>query len=127
MTSLDDNNSLNMNNDSEESRMSIASNNFETEMASTRFESRINTSSETSIERASLEKECNKRLYLDGTWFVPDISKLSSVGQIYGICQICKIQFNKHSVLCESLNSSSNFKTHIKVRCFEVQNLNYII
>ncbi|XP_024867962.1 uncharacterized protein LOC112452127 isoform X2 [Temnothorax curvispinosus] len=114
MTSLDDNSSSNLNDDDENSRISIVSNNSETEMTSTSFENRINTPSETSIERVSLEEECNKRSYLDGRWFVPDLSKPSSTGKVYGICQMCKIEFNKHSVICGSLNSSSNFKTHLK-------------
>lgn len=109
-----------MNNDDENSNMSIVSNNSETEMASTSFENRINTPSETNIERASLEEEYNKRSYLDGTWFVPDLSKSSSTGKVYGICQTCKVEFNKHSVISGSLNSSSNFKTHLKVGCFEL-------
>lgn len=118
MTSLDDNSS-NMNDDSENSRMSFVSNNSENpEMVSTSFENRINTPSEIPIERASLEEEYNKRPYLDGTWFVPDLS--SSIGKVYGICQTCKIEHNKHSVISGSLYSSSNFKTHLKVRCFEL-------
>jgi len=109
MKSFDDDSFSNMNDDSENSRMSIVSNNSETQMISTNFENRINTLSETFIEKASLEKEYNKRPYLDGTWFVPGLSKLFSTGQAYGICQTCKIQFNKHSVICGSLNFSSNF------------------
>jgi len=113
----------NMNDDSENSRMSTVSNNSETELTSTSFENRINTLSETCIEKASLEEEYNKRPYLDCTWFVPDLSKLSSTGQAYGICQMCKIQNNKHSVICGSLNSSSNFKTHLKVKYFKLFDL----
>ncbi|CAL1672737.1 unnamed protein product [Lasius platythorax] len=99
MTSLDDNSSSNMNDDDGNSRMSIVSNNSETEMASTSFENIINTPSETPIERANLEEEYNKRSYLDGTWFVPDLSKSSSTGKVYGICQMCKVELNKHSVM----------------------------
>jgi len=119
MKSFDNDSFSNMNDDSENSRMSIVSNNSETQMTSTHFESRINTFSETFIEKASLQEEYNKRPYLD-TWFVPDLSKLSSTGQAYGICQMSKIQFNKHSVICGSLNSSSNFRTHLKVKYFKL-------
>lgn len=87
-------------------------------MASTSFENIINTPSETPIERANLEEEYNKRSYLDGTWFVSDLSKSSSTGKVYGICQMCKVELNKHSVICGSLNSSSNFKTHFEGRMF---------
>jgi len=61
MKSFDDDSFSNMNDDSENSRMSIVSNNSETQMTSTNFESRINTLSETFIEKASLEEEYNKR------------------------------------------------------------------
>ncbi|EZA53489.1 hypothetical protein X777_07372 [Ooceraea biroi] len=93
--------------------MSIVSNDSETEMASTNFG--INSSFAASIEKTSLEEEYNKRAYLDGTWFTPDLSKSSSTGKVYGICQLCKVEFNKHSVICGSLNSSPNFKTHLKM------------
>ncbi|RLU16751.1 hypothetical protein DMN91_010819 [Ooceraea biroi] len=101
-----------MNDDDNNSRMSIVSNDSETEMASTNFG--INSSFAASIEKTSLEEEYNKRAYLDGTWFTPDLSKSSSTGKVYGICQLCKVEFNKHSVICGSLNSSPNFKTHLK-------------
>lgn len=118
MASFDDNSSSNINDDSENSRMSIVSNNSETEMASTSFANILNPS-ENTIERESLEEEYKKRSYLDGTWFVPDLSKSTSTGKVYGICQMCKVDFNKHSVISGNLNSSSNFKTHLKVKCFE--------
>lgn len=115
--SLDNNTSSNMNDDDENSRMFI-SNNSEMEMTSTSFENGVNTPF-ASIEKASLEEECNKRPYLDGTWFVPDLSQ-SFNGKVCGICQICKEEFNKNCVISGNLNSSSNFKTHLKVSCFKL-------
>lgn len=110
-----DNNTSNMNDDDENSRMSISSNS-EMEMTSMNFE---NTPF-ASIERASLEEECSKRPYLDGTWFVPDLSQSSFNGKVCGICQICKEEFNKNCIISGNLNSSSNFKTHLKVSCFKL-------
>lgn len=84
---------MSTNDNNENSNMSIVSELSETEKASTSFENRINTSSETSIERVSLEEECNKRPYLDGIRFDPDVSKSSSTGKVYGIRQMCKMDF----------------------------------
>jgi len=103
-----------MNDDSKDSRMSIISNNSENpEMASTNFNNDINTVSEISIEKTSLEEEYNKRPYLNGT-FIPH--SLFSIGKVYGIYQTCKIEHSKLSVISGSLYSSSNFRTHLKVK-----------
>ncbi|CAG5090554.1 Protein of unknown function [Cotesia congregata] len=58
--------------------------------------------------------ECNKRPYLDGTFFIPDLEKSSIDGTVVGICQICKKDHNKNHSIRGSLKALSNYISHIK-------------
>ncbi|XP_043269904.1 uncharacterized protein [Venturia canescens] len=58
--------------------------------------------------------ECNRRAYLDGTFFAPDLDKLSFDGTVWGICQICKKENNKDHSISGTLKSSSNYVRHLK-------------
>lgn len=60
--------------------------------------------------------ECNRRAYLDGTFFSPDLDKLSLDGSVVGICQICKRENGKHHTISGSFKASSNYVKHLKVK-----------
>ncbi|XP_057331849.1 uncharacterized protein LOC130671788 [Microplitis mediator] len=70
----------------------------------------------TNIEGAKKElaKHCRKRPYLDGTYYVPDLDKSSLNGIIVGICQLCQTESNKLHTISGSLQTPSNYNTHIK-------------
>ncbi|XP_071578926.1 uncharacterized protein [Temnothorax nylanderi] len=64
--------------------------------------------------KRELLKECNRRAYLDGTYFSPDLDKSSLIGTIVGICQLCKRENNKFHTINGSLKIPSNYVSHIK-------------
>lgn len=67
------------------------------------------------IMKPSLEEVCQRRPYLDGIWFSPDLPK-STLQSISAACQLCNELHNKKTMICGAANAISNFKAHIKVR-----------
>lgn len=66
------------------------------------------------IEPMSLEDECKRRGYLDGTCFSPDLSRSIST-KLYADCQLCMKQWNKTKPILGTLKVLSNYKTHLQV------------
>lgn len=68
------------------------------------------------IEKVDVSEICKERPYLDGTWFQPDLKTCTSTGIIRAKCQSCKANKNgKKKNINGNVNSSSNYRTHIKV------------
>lgn len=73
------------------------------------------------IEGSSLEEECAKRPFLDGTWFRPHLASSSFAKGVNAECQLCEPQPEDELRLIKgSLHSVSNYKSHIKVIWFSI-------
>lgn len=72
------------------------------------------SSKENTIQKPSLGEQCQKRGFLDGTWFVPDLQYSISTS-VSAKCQLCTANHAEPVFISGAVNAISNFKSHIQV------------